>query len=478
MSDKLLIDTSSVETRLALLRDGVLEEFHVFPANAPLVPGAPLMGRIKSIVPALEAAFVDIGEGEDAFLPLSKSALATCVEGDLVLTSLAHAGTTSRSGRSGRSGEKGARLSREISLAGRGFVLLIGGRGVHFSRQLSAEARVRLKDLVSGLKAADDDFGVIVRTEAEALEEASLSETFAALRSEAKSLQALAGKAAAPGPLLGPEANFALFVRGMGAAPVSIEVDAPELANALTTAWQGVRPDLARALKVSKSATLLAEAGVEDALEALLGGRVLLPSGGEIVVEPTEALTAIDVNTGALTQRKGASGNQASRALATNLEAADAVARVLRLANIGGLVVIDFLKVPDGGDTQKVLTRLRTAVADDASVRIGGLSKLGLCDLSRARRGPSLYDVLTSRSAGVTPSASALAARAVRLGLAAAEASPGRSILCEVAPPVLASIERLQGAAKGATMRVGEARVRYVAREDFARDRIETKAEM
>lgn len=472
MSDKLLIDTSSVETRLAHLRDGVLEGFHVFPAIASLIPGAPLMGRIKSVVLALEAAFVDIGEGEDAFLPLSKSALAACVEGDLVLASLAHMGTTSRSG------EKGARLSREISLAGRGFVFLIGGRGVHVSRQLSAEAKARLKDLVSGLKTDEDDFGVIVRTEAEALEEANLVKTFAALRSEAKDLQALADKAVAPGPLLGPEANLALFIRGMGAAPVSIEVDAPELGNALAMAWQGVRPDLARTLKVNPSATLLAEAGVEEALEALLGGRVLLPSGGEIVVEPTEALTAIDVNTGAMTQRKGASGNQASRALATNLEAADAVARVLRLANIGGLVVIDFLKVADGDDTQKMLRHLRTAVADDASVRIGGMSKLGLCDLSRVRRGPSLYDVLTSKSAGVTPSTSALAARAVRLGLAAAEAAPGRGILCEVAPRVLASIERLQGAAKGALMRAGEARVRYAAREDFARDRIETKADM
>lgn len=473
MSEKLLIETSPLETRLALLKDGVLGGFYVFAAASQLMPGAPVTGRIKSIVPALEAAFIDIGLEDDAFLPLSKSALAHHTEGDLVLASLAHLGTTSRSG------EKGARLSRETSLAGRGFVLLVGGRGIHFSRQLGDDDKARLKGLATGFDLDRERFGLIVRTEAGNQADPALAHEFSALLSEAEAMLSQSASTAKPGALLQRHANLALFIRGLSPAPAIIEVDNPQLAESLAMDWQDVRPDLTEALKARTSASLLEEAGVDEAIEGLLRGRVTLPSGGEIVVEPTEALTAIDVNTAATTQHKGASGNRASRALATNLEAIDAIARVLRVANIGGLVAIDFLKMADRGDTQKVLDHLRAAIlGDSASVRIGGMSKLGLCDLSRSRRGPSLFDLLTEDNARVQLRLGVIAAKAVRHALSAAAASPGQVIMCEVAPPVLERIEDLRAGYETDKMSAGEALIRYVARPDFARDRIETRVDV
>lgn len=472
MSEKLLIETSPLELRLAHLRGGVLEGFHVFPGISPLMPGAPVVGRIKSIVPSLEAAFVDIGLSDDAFLPLPKSALEGHAEGDLVLASLAHLGLISKAG------EKGARLSREISLAGRGFVLLPGGRGVHYSRQLTDDMKVTLKAFVASLDLDRETCGLIVRTEAGRMETRALAHEFQALSAEAEELLLRYAQTTKPGVLYGTEQNLALFIRGMSLGPVEIELNSPRLAKELTAEWQRVRPDLAEAIAVCKSGALLDSAGVEEALEALVDGRTDLPSGGQIVVQPTEALTAIDVNTGAITRNKGASGNKASRALAINLEAVDALARVLRVANIGGLVVIDFLKMTDRGDTQKVLDHLRAAtLGDKAAVRIGGMSKLGLCDLSRARRGPSLFEVLTQDRGHVQLRSEVIAAKAVRLALAAAEASPGHSVVCEVAPQILARIENLQGGRKTDRMGAEEVRVRYAARGDFARDQIETRVE-
>lgn len=483
MSDKLLIETSPLETRLALLKDGVLEGFYVFAAASHLMPGAPVMGRIKSVVPALEAAFVDIGLDDDAFLPLSKTALEAHGEGDLVLASLAHAGTRSRSrSRSGSrtgTGTKGARLSREISLAGRNAVLLVGGRGVHYSRRLDEEAKARLKGLVAGLDLDRDRFGLIVRTEAGQVDDSDFTDECGALLNEAEMLLSQGVNAAKPGALFERHANLALFIRGLSPGPSLIEVDNPQLVENLAADWQGLRRDLIDALKVRASAGLLEEAGVDEAVEGLLSGRVNLPSGGEIVVEPTEALTAVDVNTGAITRNKGASGNRASHALATNLEAVEAIARVLRVANIGGLVVIDFLKMSKRGDTQKVLDHLRAAtLGDSAGVRIGSMSQLGLCDLSRARRGPSLFGLLTEESARVQLRLDVIAAKAVRHALAAAKASPGQAILCEVSPPVRERIESLRAGSKTDKMSASEALVHYVARPDFARERIETKEEV
>lgn len=473
MSEKLLIETSPLETRLALLKDGVLEGFYVFPTASHLMPGAPVMGRIKSVVPALEAAFVDIGLADDAFLPLSKSALANNAEGDLVLASLAHLGTTSRSG------EKGARLSRESSLAGRGFVLLVGGRGVHYSRQLGEDEKARLKELTARLDLDRDRFGLIVRTEAGKLQDGALVDEFEALWSEAEKLLAHSTSATKPGALFERHANLALFIRGLSPAPSVIEINDPQLAESLAANWKDVRCDLVDALTVRISTGLLEEAGVDEAVEGLLTGRVNLPSGGEIVVEPTEALTAVDVNTGAITRNKGATGNRASRALATNLEAVEAIARVLRVANIGGLVVIDFLKMNDRGDTQKVLDHLRAAtLGDGASVRIGAVSKLGLCDLSRARRGPSLFDLLTEDTGRFQLRLDVIAAKAVRLAMSAAAASPGQAVLCEVAPQVLERIEDLRAGSGFDKVSAAEALVRYVARPDFARERIETRIDV
>ncbi len=468
MSEKLLIETSLIETRIARFEEGRLGAFHIIPAGSALLPGVPVVGRVRSAVAALEAAFVDIGLGQDAFLSLPKVKLEALAEGDLVLASLAHLGV----------GDKGARLTREVSLPGRGLVLLVGGNGVHYSRQLDAAARARLTALVASFDLDRTRFGLIVRTEAAVLDDGAMAGEFAALMGEAETIEAKNEAATKPAALLSPDAALALFLRGMSLTGTDIVVDNAALAAQLEAHWQGVRPDLVEALQVEATRTLMDEAGVEEAVERLLGGRLKLASGGEIVVEPTEALTAIDVNTGETTRHKGAGGNKASRALATNLEAVDEIARVLRAANIGGIVVVDFLKMTGRSDETRVIERLQRGVAGDTSpVRIGGFSKLGLVDISRARRGPSLFDTLGDKAGGVRLNIAAIAARAVRLALRAAEAAPGRRVICETAPDTHARIRALRDAAKSDMMGALEARVMFQPREGFARDRIETRIE-
>lgn len=468
MSEKLLIETSPLETRVALLSGGRLEGFHIIPSGSALLPGTPLVGRIRSVVPSLEAAFVDIGLGQDAFLPLSKTMLGSSAEGDLVLAGLSHLGT----------GDKGARLSREISLPGRGLVLLIGGNGVHYSRQLAeGEPRARLAALIAGLDLDRSRFGLIVRTEAANLDDDVLRDEFADLVEEALRLIASADGATRPGALLPAGPRLALFLRGMNLSGTAIHIDSQLTGADLQEHWGQVRPDLAGALRVDVARGLMEEAGIDEAVDALLGGRIKLPSGGEIVIQETEALAAIDVNTGATTRTKGETGSKTSRAIQTNLEAAREIARVLRVANIGGLVVIDFLKMSRDGEA-RVLEGLQTCLAGDTSpVRIGGFSKLGLLDLSRARRGPSLFDLLTDKKRHVRLNSDALAARAVRLALREAEASPGRRIVCQMASEVHARIETLRARASGDRVGALESRIEFRPREDFRHDQIETTVE-
>lgn len=468
MSEKLLIETSPIETRVARLSGSRLEAFHIVPAGSSLLSATPVHGRIRSVVPALEAAFVDIGLTQDAFLPLSKAMLGSSVEGDLVLAGLSHLGA----------GDKGARLSREISLPGRGLVLLMAGNGIHYSRQLDAEPRSRLVALASRLGLDQGRFGLIVRTEAACLGDEVLRNEFEALILEAEVLLATGKAATSPGAILPEDASLALFLRGMNLADTSIHVDNRALAVRLEECWRPVRPDLAGAIHVEVTRKLMESAGVDETIENLLSGRMKLPSGGEIVIQPTEALTAIDVNTGETTRVKGEAGNKASRALQTNIEAVDKIARALRVANIGGLVAIDFLKMSGRGDETRIYSLLQEAFAGDpAAVRIGGFSKLGLVDLSRARRGPSLHDLLADKGRHVSLNDDALAARAVRLALREAEASPGCRVVCQTSSQVGARITALQGAAKGDMMGALEARTSYESRQDFARDQIEVKAE-
>lgn len=468
MSEKLLIETSPIETRMARLSEGRLEAFHIVPAGAALLPGTPVAGRIRSIVPALEAAFVDIGLGEDAFLPLPKARLEAHAEGDLVLAGLVHLGVR----------DKGARLSREVSLPGRGLVLLVGGSGVHYSRQLEKDAKERLAVLVAGYELDRTRFGLIVRTEAAMLDDEAMTREFGSLMGEAQEIIANHEAAPGPGSLLNCDEALALFLRGLSLVETEILVDSGALSARLETHLRDARPDLATALDIHATRTLMEEAGVDEAIEKLLEGRIALPSGGEIVVETTEALTAIDVNTGEISRRKGMSGNKVSRALATNLEAADEISRILRAVNIGGLIAIDFLKMAGRGDETRVFERLQQGIAGDASpVRLGGFSKLGLFDLSRARRGPSLYDQLVDKRTGVRLGDDALAARAVRLALREAEAQPGQMIRCEISAEVHDRLEALRAGAKGDMMGALESRVNFLLQPDFARDRIEIRAE-
>jgi ribonuclease G len=453
MSDELLIDVTPLEMRLAVRGNGKLESLHVIkPGQMGHLPGTPVLGRIKSVVPSLEAAFVDIGFDHDAFLPLPREGAERFHEGASVLGQIVHDGFEG----------KGARLSRDVSIAGRGMVLSIGGRGIRVSRRIEDEAvRDRLKGLGERLEFDKDAIAVIWRTEAAGMEDEVLQTEFQDLLEQATFLIERAAETDPGDALLDDVEALEHFIDDLSPnGSIEIITESASLGGQLDA--------------TVVDAGLFERSGVEAEIENLLGGRVELPCGGNIVVERTEAMTTIDINTARMDNRRGGRGDKRARALDVNLEAAVEIARVVRATGIGGLIAIDFLKMREERGEHQVLDALRTATEDDpGSVRLGRFSPLGLVDMSRARRGPSLVDQLTERMSGTELKVEAAAALAVRLAFKEAGNRSGEGVGVEVSSEVFDYLGGLSSD-EGSMLEGLKARgVSFSARDDFDRDDVE-----
>jgi ribonuclease G len=290
-------------------------------------------------------------------------------------------------------GTKGARVSMRLTVPSRYLVLLPGEPGVGVSALITAEAeRDRLRTAVSDLIAASGD-GCIVRTAADGVAGPELTADYAFVRE----LWALirAGGDTAPVPAL-VHAELPVEARVLRElrqpATARVWVDAPEVADALRAFAARFVPELAGRIEVhAESRPLLDRHGIEDELERLLDPRVALRSGGHLVIERTEAMTTVDVNTGAFVGHR----DQEETILRTNLEAAQVVARQLRLRNLGGIVVIDFIDLATAPHRRQVLDTLVAAVAGDPGrPQVVDVDALGLVVLTRKRTRDSLDDVL------------------------------------------------------------------------------------
>jgi ribonuclease G len=290
-------------------------------------------------------------------------------------------------------GTKGARVSMRLTVPSRYLVLLPGEPGVGVSALITAEAeRDRLRAAVSDLIAASGD-GCIVRTAADGVAGPELTADYAFVRE----LWALirAGGDTAPVPAL-VHAELPVEARVLRElrqpATARVWVDAPEVADALRAFAARFVPELAGRIEVhAESRPLLDRHGIEDELERLLDPRVALRSGGHLVIERTEAMTTVDVNTGAFVGHR----DQEETILRTNLEAAQVVARQLRLRNLGGIVVIDFIDLATAPHRRQVLDTLVAAVAGDPGrPQVVDVDALGLVVLTRKRTRDSLDDVL------------------------------------------------------------------------------------
>ena len=403
--DHVLISTSPGETRTALLTHGRLVEILISRAGGESLVGNVYLGRVASVNKGLDAAFVDIGTGRDGFLAVaevrpagpssrtngSKDGIGDYVnEGDEVLVQVSRDPVE----------DKGPKLTARMSLPGVNLVFRPQQAGVSISKRIAEAAeRGRLTGIVAKLAREFETGGggFIVRTAAAGAETLTLEEEAARLTARWREIEERA-RAASPPRLLLAEVSLAFNALrdGGGAGIEKIIADDADALAGVRDFCEAEMPALAKLAELHKGPETLFEAyGVEEQIDAALSPSVPLPGGGSLIISQTPALTAIDVNTGGADE-----GSPERTAFRVNLEAAHEAARQIRLRNLSGMIVIDFVPVRDAGLKQEVLDALRQATAAAAlSVFIAGTTRLGLVEMTRPRHGPTLLDILCGETA-------------------------------------------------------------------------------
>jgi ribonuclease G len=443
---ELLVETTAGELRAALVEDGTLLEITVERQARTSLVGNIYKGRLLRIVHGIGAAFVDIGNGRAGFLPLRSRASEDGADEDS--PSLTEGETVCVQITRDALGDKGPQLSRRLSLAGRFLVYGPEGGRVAVSRRIADEdERARLAGIVESFAAPGEGF--ILRTAAEGVAAEALAADADALRVLWRERIAPARDAAeAPATLHVEPGAVERLLRDHDLAALDVLRFAEPGTLAAAKAYCAAH-DAAAASRLAlhaDPAPLFALAGVEEAIEGALARRVPLPSGGGLVIDQAEALCAIDVNSGRYT------GGDApgDSALKTNLEAAAEVARQLRLRNTGGLIVIDFIDMPDDAAWQLVADTLDTAMKPDrARTRVIGRTAGGLIEVTRRRQRESLAQTMTEPCAvcggeGHVPTPESVALDILRALKVEAAHAPGGALAVAASVPVIAELRRMQ----------------------------------
>ncbi len=387
----MLINASDPEEfRVAIVEDGKLEEFALEVASREQLKGNIYKGIISNIEPSLQAAFVHYGAERQGFLPISEvhpeyfqqeaptrgrpKIQEVLKKGQELLVQVIKEEIAS----------KGAYLTTYISLPGRFLVLLPGQEQVGISRKIEEEARRQeLKELIKEFNLSQG-VGLIVRTASAAAKKRELQKDYQYLYNIWEEIKKNAGISPAPA-LIYKELDLVIrTIRDYYTTEINeILIDDVETFNQIKRFFQAFSPKHTRALKVYKEKRpIFSKYQIEEQLERLYDNQVPLKSGGSIVINATEALVAIDVNSGRCISPK----DLELTAFKTNLEAAEEVARQLRLRDLGGLIVIDFIDMKDRKHRKEVEKELKTALKKEkARVTVGQISKFGLLELSRQR---------------------------------------------------------------------------------------------
>lgn len=384
MRRELIVDRSLGMTRAALLEDGALCELHIEPDGGGKRTGGLYLGRVETIKPSVCAAFVDIGLEKNAFLPLGSEEPPRCGEMILVQAKAVQATET-----------KGLRVTRRVSLPGALLALFPDGEGVRVSRKLTDPAlRARLSALGEAIR--PEGFGLTLRTASADADEAALRAELAALLARWDAARKKGAGMRAPGALEQRAPLELSLLRELSAAPLAriVTNDEASFSRLLAEREAGRLPAETAVEFYDEAArgTLLFDAfALEGKIEKALARRVDLPGGGYLVIDRCEALTAIDVNSGRFSRALGAE----DAAFAVDLEAAEELMRQLRLRNIGGIVVVDFIDLSSTERREALISRLRdVARADRAPVTVEGMTRLGLAELTRKRGGEELVRAL------------------------------------------------------------------------------------
>ena len=397
MTTEMIVNVSPRETRAALLENGVLQELFVERASRLGLTGNLYKGRVSRVLPGMQAAFIDIGLERTAFLHVSDivqpadaedSAEAPRTEnirelvnegGDILVQVLKDP-----------LGTKGARLTTFITIPSRYLVYMPFGQGVGISARIEAEEeRSRLRELMQSFVTPGESGGYIVRTAAEAAAGEALRADMLFLRKLWEVLSRKAAEARA-GTLVHEDLPLPLrLMRDLvGEGVDRVLVDHERTCERMQEFATTFMPALgARIERYTNSRPIFDLHGVEEEIQRSLDRKVPLKSGGYLIIDQTEALTTIDVNTGAYVGHR----NLEETIYRTNLEAAVAIARQLRLRNLGGIIIIDFIDMEEEEHRRQVLQALEKALAKDhAKTHVSAVSPLGLVEMTRKRTRESL----------------------------------------------------------------------------------------
>jgi len=385
MTKKIII--SEKDNIAALMENGKVSEFFV--SKGDVLLGDVYLSRVDNILPSIEAAFVDVGMPDKM--------------GFIHTDDIIGVGTLKEKVKPNQklivqvvkepTGHKGPRVTTSLSLPGRFLVLLPDEKGINVSKKITSQKeRARLKSIVGLLKPVG--VGVIVRTEAEGQSDAEIQEDLEILLEKWNSIVNAADCANPPTLLYRDQDLLYRVIREACDSDVEeIIVDTPFALHRTTKLLQHWNMQVRVSIHKG-SEHLLVATGVNKEIMNSLNTRVNLPLGGYLFIQQTEALTVVDVNSGKFTS----SSNQAETILKTNIQAADEIARQLKLRNIGGMIVIDFIDMVSRMDKLALLEHFELALEKDkAKPQIGQLSDLGLVELTRHRQGQSLSEIFTKK---------------------------------------------------------------------------------
>ena len=405
MSEELLVNVTPRETRVAVVENGMLQELHIERGSQRGVVGNIYKGKVQRVMPGMQAAFVDIGLDRAAFLhanDIFRSAQLDAGEVDdaqaappmqvqVPITELLRDGAEIVvQVVKDPIGSKGARLTTQISIPSRYMVLLPRSRVLGISARIEDDdERARLKALMTELARPGSAYGYIVRTNAEGQPAEALAEDIAYLKRawdlvEATSASAKVGSCVYEDLSLPLRAVRDLIRRDVD----KVKVDSRETCERLREFAAQYMPGLAEKIEHYSGARPIFDMyGVEDEIQHALEKEVPLKSGGYLVIDQTEAMTTVDVNTGSFLGQR----NLEETVYRTNLEAAQSVARQLRLRNLGGIIIIDFIDMVDAEHRRQVLRTLEKSLArDHAKTTVYDFSPLGLVEMTRKRTVESL----------------------------------------------------------------------------------------
>jgi len=402
MGEEILINFTPMETRVAVIENGMPQEIYVERAKRRGIVGNIYQGKVARVLPGMQAAFVDIGLERAAFIHVDEVVDQSLPAEQRSATSIAQ---VLREGQTllvqvtkDPIGTKGARLTTHISIPSRYLVLMPGSTHIGISQRIEdPQERERLRNLMQELMQSEEsnraDWGVILRTVAEGVTEVELESDLQFLRRLWDSIRQKIKQVKAPAIVYEDLPLNMRALRDMAHAGVErIRIDSRETFQRAQEFVQALVPEIEDKLEYYPGERPIFDMfNVEEEMQKALGRKVELKSGGYLIFDQTEAMTTVDVNTGAFVGHR----NLEETIFKTNLEAATAIGRQLRLRNLGGIIIIDFIDMEDPDHQRQVLRTLeRVLEKDHAKCKVTGVSELGLVEMTRKRTRESLEQIL------------------------------------------------------------------------------------